>query len=517
LGVTARGEWTTGGEFMRELLAEPLGGGGETPYGEGKPLTPPPAHNITYFCATAKGDFVDGQRPGTGRLAGAINVDYPLGPSVIGHEAIKENPQVFSDFLPHLNRVPPARPVVITIDKATGSYANPLAISLTVDPTDRDVDFVANRVTRAFLNGFLVVNVLEPQEGTLRNGQTLTLYTDGMWEVVFSAEGFVDDVLRTYWVGIEAITVTIDTPNATPFQGSLVVAATTTTPRAKLYHSLGSDMWNEGATVAITENAVVSFIAIDPAGIASEIVSRSFKKRTWDDQVTANVNEHFLAGRIAATELPTYLGQFGLAPFTLYLVDGDWVLDPNQPIASRLAPAPAASHDSGMFREPVTLTLSAGDEADPTPKIYYTTDGSEPTTSSPFFAGSGQIRLDSSGTKTVKYRAQNAAGNLTEVETNTYEMEVADVRPVISVRDADPQPGEHRGALTITIEGVDDRDDHVTVHYTRDGAIPDARSPSFQDRERFELSETGRHAIVCYARDSDGNESYETFCYSILD
>jgi pimeloyl-ACP methyl ester carboxylesterase len=516
LGANASGEWKPGGEFMRALLEENLGGGGETPYGPGKPQTPAPApHNITYFCGIAQGDFIDAQHPGTGRLAGAINVEYPLGPSSIGHKAIKENTQVFRDFLPHLNAVPPAPLVAITIDPATGSYDTPLTISLTVAPPDKSVDFAASRVTKAFWNGLISVTVLEALNGTLRNGQALTLSTDGMWELVFSAEGPIADIRRTYWVGIEAVDVTIVTDNSVPFQGSLVVMATTGSASAKLYHSLGSDMWNEGANVAITENAVVSFIAVTPAGIASEVVSRSFKRLPAGDQVTANVNEHFIARRIDVNEFLSYLGQFGLAPFTLYLVNGDWVLDPNQPIASRLAAAPAASHDSGTFREPVTLSLSAGDEADPNAKIYYTTDGSEPTTSSPFFAGSGQIRLDSSGTKIVKYRAQTAAGNLTDVETKTYEMEVADVRPVIKVREGDPQPGEYGGALAITIEAVDDKDDHVTVFYTRDGSLPDERSPSFQDRELFEPSGTGNHAIVCYAQDSDGNETYETFAYAI--
>jgi Lipase (class 2) len=52
----SKGEWETGGEFMKELLTETLGGGGETPFGEGKPETPGPTpHKITYFCGVARG------------------------------------------------------------------------------------------------------------------------------------------------------------------------------------------------------------------------------------------------------------------------------------------------------------------------------------------------------------------------------------------------------------------------------------------------------------------------------
>ncbi len=109
LGTASVGEWVTGGEFMTELLAETAGGGGETPYRTGTSPTPPPLpHSISYFCATATGDLVDGQNPGTGTLAGATNKAYDLGPGIIGHREIKQNEAVFNDFLPLLNSVPPA-------------------------------------------------------------------------------------------------------------------------------------------------------------------------------------------------------------------------------------------------------------------------------------------------------------------------------------------------------------------------------------------------------------------------
>ena len=55
----------------------------------------------------------------------------------------------------------------------------------------------------------------------------------------------------------------------------------------------------------------------------------------------------------------------------------------------------------------------------------------------------------------------------------------------------------------------------VTVFYTRDGSIPDSASASFTGRGQFELTEAGNHGIACYARDSDGNENYQVFHYSL--
>jgi pimeloyl-ACP methyl ester carboxylesterase len=517
-GPLIGGEWNTDGEFMRELLAEELGGGGETPFGRDKPQTPTPSpHNITYFCGIARNDFVDSFRRDTGQLEGAINTIYDLGPSTIGHERIKEYRSVFEEFLPHLNSVPPVPAVEVTVDKDSGSYDSPLEITLSIDPPDKIVSYFAKRVTKEMRNGNVIEEQAEQIEGDLSNGQALTLSTDGMWEVIFSVEGATDDIKQTYWVGVKAIEVTIVTDNSTSFEKSLNVIATVSNPRARLYHSLNGKSWSEGANVAIIEDAVVHFIAMDPDGIASQIVSKLFKKRiASDDSETANVNEHFIAGRIDVNEYLTYSRQFGFfTPFTLYLVNGAWVLDPDHPIESALAPVLAVSHDSEMFTEPITVTLSARDEADPNPKIYYTKDGSRPTTRSPFFRGSGQIRFDTSGAKTLRFFAQNSAGNSTEVQTNTYEMEVEDVRPVIKVRGGAPQQEQDNAILNITIDAFDDKDDHIIVHYTENGSIPDEHSPSFRDSKQFEISGTGNHAIACYAQDSGGNETYEVFLYSI--
>ena len=274
----SKGEWETGGEFIKELLSETLGGGGEAPFEEGRPETPGPTpHNITYFCGVARGDFIDAQKRDTGFLRGATNKAYDLGPFTTGHEKIKENLKVFDDFLPLLNSVPPVPAVTMRIDTDSGDHDSPLEIAAKiVDPEEEIIEFVANRVRKVLLNGLLVSKVAETSEGTLDAGQPLTLRTEGMWEVLYSAKGAVEDEKKTYWVGeVTSIEVTIVT-DAFTFEGSLNVAATTT--RGNLYCSLDGVWWNEGDEVTITEDAVVHFIAIDSDGIASEIVSQAFEK-----------------------------------------------------------------------------------------------------------------------------------------------------------------------------------------------------------------------------------------------
>jgi pimeloyl-ACP methyl ester carboxylesterase len=529
-GLTShtKGEWFPNGEFINELRKEDpsIGDGSETPYGNGKPKTPGPSpHNITYFCGVADGSAIDVQSPAgrlrTGFLEGAINEKENLGSGWAAHKAIiKAEKKFYEKFLPYLNRERPVPPVTITVDKESGNHHSPLAITLNIEPVNKTVNYVAKRITKEFAGGLIGDRVAETLEGTLNNGQALTLSTNGMWEIVFSADG-AEDLKRTYGVGIELIEVAIVTDNSTPFEGSLNVMATAT--RGKLYHSddeLPPQMWIEGANITITENKCIRFIAIDSDGTASEIVKRCFTSRpSCDDATTANALEHFLAGRIDANEFVTYSQQFGgsFQPFTLCLLNGDWVLATDQPVENPLPPTVTVSPDSGTYTEAITVTLSARDKVDPSPIIFYTLDGSTPMTNSPFFVSSGQITFDVSGTKTLKYFAQNSSSKQSDVETKTYEMNITDARAVIKVKDGDPQPGEYSAALTVTIEAVDRNDEHVTVHYTLDGSMPDENSPSFEGSKEFGLSGNGNHAIACYAIDSGGNETREIFHYSLDD
>jgi pimeloyl-ACP methyl ester carboxylesterase len=431
LGSGGLGEWRTGGEFMNELLSETRGGGGEDPFGAGKPQTAGSApHNITYFCGVARGDFIDAQNPRTGLLAGAINRNYDLGSGLDGHERIKESPLVFTDFLPLLNRVSPAPAVRLTVDKDSGAYLAPMIVTPAVEPATLVMTVTATRLIKQFVNGFIVDKILENQQDTLAHGQTLTLATAGMWQLTFSAAGATDDLIRTYWVGVPAVTTTIAEPDES-FTESLLVTARTSDPTARLFHSLDGVTWTEGATVTITQDTAVSFIAIDPSGIASLIATRSFTRtHPPDDTVTADVLQHFLADRIDATEFVSLSQQFGFfTPFALFLVDGDWVLDPNRAARQRPRPAPAcdvdeAATDSGRplmqvragdpqpgpHPGPITVTIEASDTDEPV-TVYYTRDGSLPTRGAASFTGHGQLDMAEPGNHVIACYATDRDGH----------------------------------------------------------------------------------------------------------
>ena len=86
-----------------------------------------------------------------------------------------------------------------------------------------------------------------------------------------------------------------------------------------------------------------------------------------------------------------------------------------------VAPNTTASHASGAYGSALSVTLTATDEgfehqSSGVSAIYYTTDGSTPTTSSPVYTGPINISADT----TIKFFAVDVAGNIETVKSVTY-------------------------------------------------------------------------------------------------
>ena len=165
---------------MNELLAETDGGGGETPFGQGKPPTPDPRpHTISYFCGVAAGDFVDAQNPGTGRLAGAVNQVVQPRIRATGASGRQGEPGRLRRFPAVVERGSAAAPG--HADRRTRQRwpSAPLTVTVRVEPDSATVDLLANRVTRQFVNGYLVDTVAETIEETVPSGGNVTLGSPG--------------------------------------------------------------------------------------------------------------------------------------------------------------------------------------------------------------------------------------------------------------------------------------------------------------------------------------------------
>lgn len=533
LGPVGIDEFRTGSEFERNAhLFKVPGGDGvvvdDTPFGASdvaQQLAPERRwaaasavdnDAVHYVALVARNDFVDRQHPDTGFQRGAdLNKAFDLGPSIRGHEAIVKTQGVFDTFKAYLDRNPPKPAVTVALDKANGSYAAPLTVTAAVAPPDTIIGYAARRLTSAIEAGVLVRTAAGTRNGQLTDGSSLSLDTEGAWELALMVAG-APALQRNYGVGVTLPEVTILTDNATPFRNHLQVEAGTS--KGRLYFSLDGNFWNAGGNVSLSDSSKVYFIAIDSDGLASATASRFFEKYS-PQAVTATLLEHFLAGRLTAQKFMALYLQFGSnAAVALFLVNGKWVLDSETPEASLLPPVVEAALQGGAGPAALTVALRARHPVDPAPRIYYSLDGSLPAEESPYFRSAGLLQLDPAERTTVRYRARDASGNWSEPGEHAYTPAGAAAAPRIV---ADRAGGDYAGDFEAVVSALDEAGAALTVYYTRDGSDPgDARNPnrrSFTGSERFAIAGNGNHALHCYARSAAGREVWQPFAWSIDD
>ena len=111
-------------------------------------------------------------------------------------------------------------------------------------------------------------------------------------------------------------------------------------------------------------------------------------------------------------------------------------------LAEYMVAVPNFSEDSGEFNNNVTLKLTTNGSN----KIYYTTDGSEPTVDSTLYTG--VIDLNVAGTVVVKAIAVNPQGISSKVETKTYNIKTAYTNaPIVT-----PEGGKYEKQTDITVD-----------------------------------------------------------------
>lgn len=148
------------------------------------------------------------------------------------------------------------------------------------------------------------------------------------------------------------------------------------------------------------------------------------------------------AGWTAATS-PMQLTGFGLGGHTVQVrsVDTSGLVDSTPAsfswtviLSDTTPPTVTASPPGGTYTSAQSVTLSANEPA----TIYYTTNGSTPTTSSPVYSSPISV----STTTTLKFFGRDAAGNSSPVSTQTYTISPATF-PVTHMSDTTQTYGLH--------------------------------------------------------------------------
>lgn len=199
---------------------------------------------------------------------------------------------------------------------------------------------------------------------------------------------------------------------------------------------------------------------------------------------------------------------------TLRTSDGwyNGVWNDSDPRVDTEAPVISVSPDTGNREETsLDVTLTATDNSDSNPTIYYTLDGDEPTVLSDVYTDQFTIYNNGSGTNaTIKAIGVDSSDNISEVYTFEYYLDEDATAPEITIN---PDPGRYTDTQYVTISITDNRDQDPVIYYTTDGTVPEEISEDLYSGDTITLN--NNKTIKVLGVDSADNIVLETFSYYI--
>ena len=166
-----------------------------------------------------------------------------------------------------------------------------------------------------------------------------------------------------------------------------------------------------------------------------------------------------------------------------------------------VAPTVSADINGGSYNASQSVNLTALDDQDSNPSIYYTTDGSDPTTSSTKYAGSISVAK----TTTLKFIAVDIVGNQSPVQSVDYVIDT--VAPTVS---ADINGGSYNASQSVNLTALDDQDSNPSIYYTTDGSDPTTSSTKYTGSISVAKTTTLKFMAVD-AADNHSNICNETY------
>jgi hypothetical protein len=281
------------------------------------------------------------------------------------------------------------------------------------------------------------------------------------------------------------------------------------------------------APLSLTANTTLKFFSVDMVGNAEAVRTETYVIDTvapttmatpaagrYDEAQTVTLacddgtgtgcaaTYYTLDGSEPTTGSPRYSAPLSIAAsatlkfFSVDTVGNSESVKTADYVINTSIPTVSASPAGGLYRtaQNVALNCNPGATGGTCVAIYYTTDGSTPSTSSATYSTPIPVTV----TTTIKFFAENSVGNSSTLQTETYRIDEA--APTTT---AIPSGRSYKDAQSITLLCEDASGSGCTAtYYTLDGSTPTRSSSKYVDAFSISANTT----LKFFSVDAAGNE-----------
>jgi peptidoglycan/xylan/chitin deacetylase (PgdA/CDA1 family) len=326
--------------------------------------------------------------------------------------------------------------------------------------------------------------------------------------------------------GAAAIRYTLDGSDPTVlsprFTGPLLVG-TSATLRYRAWDNAGNVEAAKAQVIRIDSSAPVSAITCNGTTCGGTAYGGSVTVglSASDDAAGVAAIRYTLDGSEPTTTSPLYGEPFSVSATTtvryrawdqagnVEATRSQLILITTPPAQDTTAPTSAAACNgstcsTGWYAGPVSVTLSATDDASGVAAIRYTLDGTVPTTASPTYTAPFTV----AGTTTVRYRAWDNAGNVESA--NTVAVRIDSVAPTVAIT-APTDGATVKGVVKVNATASDTGSGVLRVSFYANGVLVGTKAGGGNLSVSWNTNKlSGEYTLTAVAEDAAGNVKTST-------
>jgi len=362
---------------------------------------------------------------------------------------------------------------------APEGFTNPVSVAVDGAGT-LYVEDTGNKVIQQVSASVSAITTATPPGGSYPAAQNVVLTTRKAATIYYTTDGSPPTV------------------KSQPYTVPIVISATTTLRFTSIDFAGNQEVINSATftidtkapETSITVNATPAVDGVYYSALATLAVSLKSNELNTSIFYTTN-------GSVPTTASTKYSAPFSIPVSTamttpiiqFFGVDAAGLKsDPVSQKFSVIALATTASPTGGGYSTVKNVTLTSNN---PSTTIYFTLDGTDPSTGSTVYAGPVEIAASS----TLKYRAIDGNSNLEQTRIQIYTIDTS--VPVVS---ASPIAGSFSMPQTVTLTS---NEPNATIYYTTTGIAPTTSSSKYS--KPLAISKTT--TLMYFAVDAAGNKS----------